>query len=99
MVTMTDWHPVTNAAGDVLGFMAAPDPDEDPGGDYFTDDRRRVVWLRAGVIGQAADMFHDHAFDPAETWDAGLAYGLSDRQLDAAAYVAVTLEEIELDVG
>ena len=40
-------------------------------------------------------LFADSAFDPEETWDAALAAGMSDADLDAAAYVAVTLREVE----
>jgi hypothetical protein len=58
--------------------------------------RARHVRARAGTLDQAAALFADNAFDPAQTWDAGLAYGLSDADLDAAAHVAVVLREVEL---
>lgn len=94
---MTDWQPVTNAAGDVLGFMAAPDPDE-PDVDWWEADRVAKVGRRAVVLDQAAALFADSAFDPSETWDAALAYGLTDADLDAAAYVAWVLRKLELDL-
>jgi hypothetical protein len=97
METMTDWHPVTNAAGDVLGWMAEPDPDEPLDGEYFTVDRLPHVRRRAAVLDQAAALFADSAFDPRETWDCALATGLTDADLDAAAHVAVVLREVELD--
>jgi hypothetical protein len=74
------------------------------------DDPDRAVKLRArqlcdphyqagrsaARLEEAAGLFADGAFDPEETWDAGLAAGLTDRDLDAAAYVALVLRETEL---
>ena len=94
MADIPKWQPVTGAGGTVLGWMSAPDPAE-PDVDYFEADRLPRVRRRGAVIGQAADLFADRAFDPAETWDAGLAAGLADPDLDAAAYIAVELEKIE----
>lgn len=89
-----DWQPVTGAEGKVLGWLAEPDPDE-PDVDYFEADRLPRVRRRAEILGQAADMFADDVFDPAETWDAGSAAGLTDFDLDAAAHIVVTLGEFE----
>jgi hypothetical protein len=82
------WQPVEG------GWMKAPDPGE-PDVDYFEADRLPKVRRRAAAIGQAADLFADRAFDPAETWDSGKAAGLTDANLDAAAYVALEMEKIE----
>lgn len=74
------------------------------------DDPYRAVKLRArqlcdphyraasnaGRLVEAAGLFADGAFDPESTWDAGRAAGLSDADLDAAAYVALVLRETEL---
>jgi hypothetical protein len=94
MAGIPKWEPVTGAGGAVLGWMSPGDPDE-PDVDYFEADRLPRVRRRAAVLGRAADLFADRAFDPAETWDAGLAAGLADHDLDAAAYIAVELEKIE----
>jgi hypothetical protein len=94
MADIPKWEPVTGAGGTVLGWMLALDPAE-PDVDYFEADRLPRVRRRAAAIGQAADLFADENFDPAETWDAGLAFGLTDHDLDAAAYLAVELEKIE----
>jgi hypothetical protein len=96
MVTVdkTDWQPVTDAAGKVLGWTAAPDPDE-PDVDYFRADWSRKVGCRAARLEEAAGLFTDGAFDPEQTWDAGLAAGLTDADLDAAAYVGLTLWQVE----
>jgi hypothetical protein len=83
-------------AGDVLGWTAAPDPDEDPdGGDYFEADRPRKVRGRAARLEEAAGLLCDEAFDLDETWDAGLAAGLADAELDSAAHVAFMLWKVE----
>jgi hypothetical protein len=37
----------------------------------------------------------DEAFDLDETWDAGLAAGLADAELDSAAHVAFMLWKVE----
>jgi hypothetical protein len=90
----TDWQPVTDRAGTVLGWMAAPDPDE-PDVDYFEAGRSAKVRCRAARLEEAAGLFTDDAFDPEETWDAGLAAGLTELDLDAAAYVGLTLWQVE----
>jgi hypothetical protein len=78
----------------VLGWTAAPDPDE-PDVDWFEADRVPKVRRRAEVIGQAADLFADESIDPEQTWDSANERGLTDCDLDAAAYVALELEKIE----
>jgi hypothetical protein len=90
----TDWHPVTSRDGAVLGWMAAPDPDE-PDVGYFEADRTRKVGLRAARLEEAVALFSDDAFDPETVWDTGLASGLTDEDLDAAANVAVLLWRVE----
>lgn len=84
----------------VAWFVDAPIADDDP---------LRVVKLRARQLcdphyqaGQsaqplqdAAACFADPCLDPESVWDAGLASGLTDANLDSAAYVAVTLAEVE----
>ncbi len=45
----------------------------------------------------AADAFGCDALDPETVWDSALAAGMTDADLDAAAYVALTLRCIELD--
>jgi hypothetical protein len=87
-------QPVTDAAGNVLGWMSAPDPDE-PDVSYFEADRLPKVRRRADIIGQAADLMANEAFSLEETWDAGLAAGLSEADLDAAGSVVLMLEKIE----
>jgi len=100
---MTGWQPVTNAVGDVLGWMAAPDPDE-PDVDWWEADRvakvgrRAAIGRRAAMLDQAAALFVMDGVDPEQTWDGALAHGLTDADLDAAAYVAVTLRKLELDL-
>jgi hypothetical protein len=84
MVTVdkTDWQPVTDAAGNVLGWMSAPDPGE-PDVDYFEADRPRKARFRAARLEEAAELLTDDAFDVEETWDAGLSAGLTDEDLDS----------------
>jgi hypothetical protein len=94
---MADWQPVTNAAGGVLGWVAAPDPDE-PDVDWWEADRVAKVGRRAAVLDQAAALFVMDGVDPEQTWDGALAHGLTDADLDAAAHVAVTLRKLELDL-
>ncbi len=53
----------------------------------------------AARLDEAAALFADPAFDPMETWDAALAAGMTDLDMDAAAYVAVVLRETELGHG
>jgi hypothetical protein len=93
---MTDWTPVTNAAGKVLGWMAAADPDE-PDVDYFEADRVPKAGRRARAIDEAVALFSDPAFDPGATFDAALTSGLSYDQVDAAEYVALELRRVELE--
>jgi hypothetical protein len=91
---VTDWQPVTDAAGNVLGYMAAPDPGE-PDADYFDADRPRVVGIRAARLDEAAALICDPAFGVDETWAAGLAAGLGEAELDSAANVAFLLWKVE----
>jgi hypothetical protein len=96
MVTVdkTDWQPVTDAAGKVLGWTAAPDRDE-PDVDYFRADWSRKVRCRAARLEEAAGLFADDAFDFEESWAAGEAAGLSEADLDSAANVALVIWLIE----
>ena len=91
---MTDWQPVLNAAGETLGWTAPLDPDE-PDVDYFAADRPRKVRLHAARLEEVTGLFIDDAFDPEETWDAGLAAGLTDADLESAGNVAVLLWQVE----
>jgi hypothetical protein len=59
--------------------------------------RLAEVTDRAGVVDQAADLFLDPSFDSGDTWDYGLAAGMSDQDLDAAGNVALILARIERD--
>jgi hypothetical protein len=79
------WQPVHNAAGDVVGWMAAPDPDE-PDVDWFEADRLPKVRRRADVIAQAVTMMGPE-FDLDDTWEALEAAGLSEDDMIAAARV------------
>jgi hypothetical protein len=81
-------------------FVDAPIADDDP----LRAPKLRARQLcdphwqagqRAARLDEAAGLFTDGAFDPEETWDAGLAAGLTDADLDAAAYVGVTLWQVE----
>jgi hypothetical protein len=53
------------------------------------------VSVQADRLAEAAELLMDEAFDPGDTWDAGLAAGLSDLDLDAAGNVALILARIE----
>jgi hypothetical protein len=97
-VEKTDWQPVTDAAGKVLGWMSAPAPGE-PDVDYFDADRPRKVRLRAARLEEAAGLFTDDAFDVEETWDAGLAAGLTDDDLNSAGNVALLLWKVERGIS
>ena len=88
---MTDWAPVTDAAGTVLGWMAAPEPDE-PDVDGFEADRLPRVRRRAAAIDEVAAAFGEECFDPETVWDAST---LPEADLDAAGYIAVTLARVE----
>lgn len=59
--------------------------------------RKAEAGARAARLDEAAALLTERAFDPMETWDAARAAGLSEPDLDAAAHVAVTLRQIELD--
>jgi hypothetical protein len=50
---------------------------------------------RASRLAEAVELLADEVFDVAETWDAGLAAGLSEADLDAAGNVAYLLWQIE----
>lgn len=88
-----DWKPVTNPAGEIVGWMAAPDPDE-PDVDYFEADRLPKVRRRADIIAQAVTLMGPE-FDLDETWDA-LEKTMPDADIAAAGHVTKTLQEIEL---
>ena len=77
-------EPVLDAAGEVAGWMTAPDPDEDPDGDYFTADRLPKVRRRAVAIGPVADLYGCESFDIEAVSD---ACGLSEDDQDSAANV------------
>jgi hypothetical protein len=91
---MSERQPVTDVAGNVLGWMSAPDPDE-PDVSYFEADRLPKVRRRAAILGEAADLMANEAFGLDETWDAGLAAGLTDADLDAVGHVVLLLEQVE----
>jgi len=57
--------------------------------------RSGTVAARADAIDQAAELFGDSVFDPAETYDAAEAWGLPVGAVDAAAHIAVTLRQVE----
>ena len=94
MPDMTGWTPVTNAAGETVGWTAAPDPDE-PDVDYFEADRVPKAGRRAAAIGQVADLLLDEAFDPGGTWDAAEAAGIPEGMIDSAGNVALELAWVE----
>jgi hypothetical protein len=50
---------------------------------------------RAARLHEAAALIADPAFDFDETWDAGLAAGLAEVELDSAANVALVLWKVE----
>jgi len=58
-------------------------------------DPRYQAGQRAARLEEAVGLFADDAFDPEETWDAGLAAGLTEDDLDAAGNVAVALWRAE----
>jgi hypothetical protein len=91
MPDMTGWTPVTNAAGETAGWMAAPDSDE-PDLDWFEADRVPRAGRRAAAIDEVAAAFGEECFDPETVWDAST---LSDVDLDSAGHIAVTLAKIE----
>jgi hypothetical protein len=94
MSMKTDWQPVTDRTGTVLGWMAAPDPDE-PDVDCFQVGRLRKVRLRADQLAEVSALFGEECMDPEQVWDAGLAAGLTDFDLDAAAHIALVLQRVE----
>ncbi len=87
----------------VIAFMVgAPIADDDPqraiklrAREIAAESDQREVRAAAARLEEAAGLFTDDAFDPEETWDAGLAAGLTDADLDAAAYVGLTLWKVE----
>ena len=88
------WSPVTNAAGDVLGWTAAPDPDE-PDVDYFEADRAPKAGRRADHLAPMSDLIGNTAFTAEEVREIMDRSGLSDDDRDAAANVALVLHEVE----
>jgi hypothetical protein len=81
-------------------FVDVPIADDDP----LREVKERARQLcdphyqagqRAGWLDEAAGLFMADGFDPEQTWDAGLAAGLTDADLDAAAYVGMTLWQVE----
>jgi hypothetical protein len=53
------------------------------------------VSAQADRLAGAAELLMDESFDLGDTWDAGLAAGLSELDLDAAGNVALILARIE----
>lgn len=94
MPDMTEWAPVTGADGTVLGWMAAPDPDE-PDVDWFEADRLPKIRRRAAVIDPVAALAADEAFSADEVIEMGRRSGLTGDDLDAAANVAWHLWVVE----
>ena len=87
------WQPVHNGAGDVVGWMAAPDPDE-PDVDWFEADRLPKVRRRADMLCQAVTLMGPE-FDLDETWEA-LEAAMPEADIEAAARMVLMLQEIEL---
>lgn len=58
-------------------------------------DPHYMAGQSAAPLQDPAARFADPALDPESVWDAGLAAGLTDAQLDSAAHVAVVLAEVE----
>jgi hypothetical protein len=87
----------------VIAFMVdAPIADDDPhraiklrAREIAAESDRREVRAAAARLEEAAGLFMADGFDPEQTWDAGLAAGLTDADLDAAAYVGLTLWQVE----
>ena len=81
-------------------FVDVPAPARgEPDVDYFDADRPRKVRLRAARLEEAAGLFTDDAFDVEETWDAGLAAGLTDDDLNSAGNVALLLWKVERGIS
>ncbi len=89
---MTGWTEVTAADGKVLGWMAAPDPDE-PDVDYFEADQRRRAACRAAAVGQLVDALACESLDVITVCEAS---GLPESGVDAATYLALVLRQAEL---
>jgi hypothetical protein len=87
------WTPVTDAAGELAGWMCAPDPGERDA-DWFEADRLPRAGRRAAAIGGLADALAVESLDIIGSCDAS---GLPDSEVDAATYVALTLRQIEWD--
>ena len=91
---MPEWTPVHDSAGNVAGWVAPADPGE-PDTGYFEADRLPRVRRRADIIGQAADVMANEAFDLDAVWDACQAAGMSAGDVDSAGNAALLLEQIE----
>lgn len=90
-------------------FMGDPVADDDPLRDIKlralahdqaaemieATERHGHAAARADQLAEAAALFADEAFDPRDVWDAAAAAGMGEAELDAAAHVAVVLEEVE----
>jgi hypothetical protein len=59
------------------------------------DCDRRVVEAAAGRVAEFVSLLGNDSFDPAATWDAAVAAGLREAELDSGGNVAVVLGEIE----
>jgi hypothetical protein len=88
----TVWTPVTDAAGKVLGYVSAPDPDE-PDAGYFEADRLPKVARRAAALAPVAELYGNESFGIDAVSD---ACGLSEDDQDSAANVAWALMQVEL---
>ena len=87
---LTGWTPVTDAAGEVLGWTAPADV-ETP---HERAQRLRVARLRADEIGQAAALLSDPAFSLDESYEAEEA-AMPAPMVNAAGHIALTLAEVE----
>jgi hypothetical protein len=92
-MTEHGWQPVTDASGEVLGWMGSPDDPEILAGERA--QARKAAGLRAAAIDQAAGLLMDEAFDVEETWDGAEAAGLPPGLIDAAGNVALVLRKVE----
>jgi hypothetical protein len=59
--------------------------------------RSAQVTARADRLTEATELLMNESFDLGATWDAALAAGLSDLDLDAAGNVALILARLEAD--
>jgi len=94
MTVRAGWEPVTSAAGETVGWMCAPDPDE-PDVDYFEADRLPKIRRRADAVGEVADAAASPAFDLDAICEAGEAR-IGEAGVDAALGVVAELQQVEM---